>query len=380
MNKYNKYIYWLGFIIAVTATAIELFRGGAENYVDFRDATLNFWNGISSYNDEFVSAHGRYFIYSPLFCILFAPFAFMPFFMGGFAWNLIGYTVFYYAVKNLPGLNDNKSSQMMLYLLLFVGQSLFCFQFNLLVAAIFLWAFILLERDHNFGAVFLIMLSAMTKIYGAIELALLFCYPRFWRNMGYAVLCGIGLVLLPVVRLGIDGLLPWYMDWFHQLSDHHDTTGVYYSLIFAQPIRVFALPYMRWFQGTVLAILGVFFFCCYKRWSEPSFRVGVLAGLMGYIVIMSEAAEFTTYTIAATGYALWYFSEDERSIVDKILFWCIFVLFGMMPIDILCPTPVCMFCHKTLWLGVWIFTIAWLRIIYTTCKPVPSTQCHQALQ
>ena len=89
---------------------------------------------------------------------------------------------------------------------------------------------------------------------------------------------------------------------------------------------------------------------------------------MGYIVIMSEAAEFTTYTIAAAGYALWYFSEEARPLVDKILFWCIFVLFGVMPIDILCPTPVCLFCHKTLWLGVWIFTIAWVRMIYLTCK------------
>ena len=157
-------IYWLGFVIAVSASAIELFRGGAENYCVFRDATLQFWQGINPYTPEFVDVHHRYFIYSTVFCVLFAPFAFMPFYLGGFAWNLFGYTAFYLAVKNLPGALSGKTAYIMLYLLLTVALTIFPFQYNLLVAAIFLWAFVLLERDQAFWAVLLIMLSATTKI------------------------------------------------------------------------------------------------------------------------------------------------------------------------------------------------------------------------
>jgi hypothetical protein len=79
----SRNVYWLGFVIAVAASLIELLRGGAENYCVFRDATLQFWQGINPYTQEFVDVHHRYFIYSPIFCVLFAPFAFMPFYLGG---------------------------------------------------------------------------------------------------------------------------------------------------------------------------------------------------------------------------------------------------------------------------------------------------------
>jgi hypothetical protein len=203
----SRNVYWLGFVIAVAASLIELLRGGAENYCVFRDATLQFWQGINPYTQEFVDVHHRYFIYSPIFCVLFAPFAFMPFYLGGLAWNLFGYTVFYFGVKNLPGVLSAKAPLIMLYLLLTVAQSLFCFQFNLLVAAIFVWALVLLERDQAFWAILLIMISATTKIYGAVELALLLFYPRFWRNVGYVLLTGIGLLLLPALHGGVEGLL-----------------------------------------------------------------------------------------------------------------------------------------------------------------------------
>ena len=360
--------YWLGFVIAVAASAIELFRGGAENYRVFYDATHQFWQGINAYTPEFVDVHHRYFIYSPIFCVLFTPFAFLPFYVGGFAWNLFGYTVFYFAVKHLPGALSEKVPYILLYLLLTVAQSLFCFQYNLLVAAIFVWAFVLLERDQAFWAVLLIMLSATTKIYGAVELALLLCYPRFWRNIGYVALTGLFFLLLPALNGGIDGLLTGYHNWLAQLTDHQQSTGTYYSILFVPGIKEFALTHMRIFQGAVLGLLAVLFFLCRNRWSEYAFRIGALAGLMIYIVLFSEAAEYTTYTIAMTGYALWYFLEDNRPLVDKVLFWALFVLWCVMPIDLFCPSKICNYIHSTLWIGVLTYTIAWVRLIYSTCK------------
>ena len=364
----SRNIYWLGFAIAVAASLIELLRGGEENYCVFRDATQQFWQGINAYTPEFVDVHHRYFIYSPIFCVLFAPFAFLPFYIGGLAWNLFGYTVFYFAVKNLPGTLSEKAPYMMLYLLLTVAQSLFCFQYNLLVAAIFLWAFVLLERDKAFWAVLLIMLSATTKIYGAVELALLLCYPRFWRNIGGVALTGLFFVLLPALHGGIEGLLTGYQNWLTQLTDHHQSTGVYYSILFVPGIKAIALPYMRIFQASVLGVLAVLFFLCRNRWSKYSFRVGALAVLMGYIVLFSEAAEYTTDTIAMTGYALWFFHQDNRPVVDKVLFWALFVLWCVMPIDLFCPSKLCNYLHSTLWIGVLTYTVAWLRMIYFTCK------------
>ena len=369
----SRNVYWLGFVIAVAASLIELLRGGAENYCVFRDATLQFWQGINPYTQEFVDVHHRYFIYSPIFCVLFAPFAFMPFYLGGLVWNLFGYTVFYFGVKNLPGVLSAKAPLIMLYLLLTVAQSLFCFQFNLLVAAIFVWALVLLERDQAFWAILLIMISATTKIYGAVELALLLFYPRFWRNVGYVLLTGIGLLLLPALHGGVEGLLSGYQNWLAQLVSHQ-STGIYYSFLFLPGIRCFALPYMRLFQVSVLLLMAIPFLLPilppFKGKVEVGlpFRVGLLAALMGYIVLFSEAAEYTTYTITMTGYALWYFLEDKRPLVDRILFWALFVLWCVMPIDLFCPSKLCNYIHSTLWIGVLAYTIAWVRMIYFTCK------------
>lgn len=369
LTKDARFWYILGLIITLAATSIELLRGRAENYVDFRDATINFFNGVSSYTPEYVAAHGRYFIYSPVFHYLFAPFAYMPLLLGGYLWNLLGWTVFYYAIKTLPGELNRKAVPMLAFLLLFVMQTVFCFQYNLLVTCIFLLAFTLFEREQPFMAILLIMLSATTKIYGIVELALLFCYPHFWRNMGYTLACGVGFTILPATKLGFSGLLPWYMDWFHQLTDHCENTCQYYSLIWAQPFQSITLPNMRIFQIAVLVILAICFLLCRKQWTDYRFKIGVLATLMIYIVLMSEAAEFTTHTISVTGYALWYFLCEKRNRLDQILFWSIFVLFGVMPIDLFCPSDWCLWIHKTLWLGVWVFTVAWVREVWETIQP-----------
>jgi len=359
---------WLGAIAVVVITTLEFLHDGAENYIDFRDATVNFFHGVSSYTPEYVAAHGRFFIYSPVFHYLFAPFAYMPFYIGGYLWNLLGWTAFFFAIQSLPGTLKERTVPIVGYLLLFVMQSVFCFQYNILVCCIFLYAFTLLENDKPFWAILLIMLSATTKIYGVIELALLLCYPKFWRNMVYATLCGIALVVLPATKLGFSGLIPWYMDWFNQLTVHTNTTCEYFSLIWAQPIQSLALEYMRVFQIIVIGILGILFFLCKNQWQDYRFKIGALATLMIYIVLMSEAAEFTTHTISITGFALWYFLKKEHTMVEKIFFWALFILFGVMPIDIFFPAQWCLYIHKTLWIGVWIFTLAWGYLVADTIK------------
>ena len=376
-----RVLFCLGVVLTLVISALELFRGGAENYWVFRDACLDFWQDINVYTVEFVHAHDRYFIYSPIFCVLFTPFALLPYYLGGFAWNLFGYVVFYFAVRNLPGKLADKTAPIFLFLLLSVAQSLFCFQFNLLVAAIFLWAYILFEKDKPFWAILLIMVSATTKIYGAVELALLFCYPRFWRNMGYTLLAALMLILLPALNGGFEGAVRVYNNWLWMLSIHQMNAPVYYSIIYLPVIRLFAIPYSRLLQAAILLVLGVLFVLNYRRWQTPDFRIGVLAGLMGYIVLFSDAAEYTTYTIALSGYALWYFynqpitNNNNPSPITRnpspIIFWLIFIFFCVMPIDIFCPSFICQFVHTHLWLGVITFTVAWCTIIYTSIiKPL----------
>lgn len=363
-------LFLVSLLLTLTIVLMEFLHEGMENHIVYRDATINFFNGVSSYTPEFAESHHRYFLYLPVFHFLYAPFAFLPLAIGGLLWNLFCYCLFFVCIMNLPRLDEQKRSSVFLLMLPFLGQSLFCFQFNTIVCCIFLLAYILLERGNYFWAVLLIALSASIKVYGVIQLALLLCYPKFWRNLGYSVLCIIGLMLIPAIKTGFSGLIPWYMNWADCLMNHSDATGPYFSLIWAWPLHDFAMSNLRLFQIAVLAILAVLFFVCHKRWQEPDFRIGALATLVIYIIIMSEATEYCTYIIPASVIMLWYISRDKANTTfDKILLWAFFILFGLVPIDLFCPSVAARFIHTKLWLGVWMFVVLWGRIIYTTVKP-----------
>jgi hypothetical protein len=365
-NPRNVFI--LGMLVAIVATALETFRGRCTNYYDYRDSTVDFFNGICVYTAEWVVAHKIYFLYTPNFNFLFAPVAYSPWWLGPFIWNLANYSLFFLSIWTLPKQYADHRLKIFLFLLLVLEQSIFCYQFNTVVCYIFLFAFTLMERGKFFWAVLLIMYSACTKIYGGIELGLLLCYPRFWRHMGYAALCGIMFFFLPVLKVGFDGLLPLYQSWLDMIASHHSDAD-FVGLLFAPGFKQLFLADYRLFQLGVLAVLGVLFFWHHDRWSDFKFRAHVLGVLMGYVILLSDCPETHTYIIALSGYMLCYWLWDKHTVYDKVLFWSMFVLFGMVPSDVLCPVSVHEFLHADLWLDVFGYTLVWLEMIWVAVRP-----------
>ena len=85
-NK-EQILFWLGLIVMVAATTIETLRGRASNYYVYSDATNMFWHGLTPYTQQFITDHGRYFLYTPVFTTLFAPILLLPKWLGPFVWN-----------------------------------------------------------------------------------------------------------------------------------------------------------------------------------------------------------------------------------------------------------------------------------------------------
>ena len=362
-----KCVFYLGLVITLVATTLEVTRFRARNFYVFHDATLMFWSGLSPYNMEFVETTTHLYLYTPVFTTLFLPFAILPEWLGAFAWNIFNYCMFSLAIWTLPKPLANYNTKIFLFLLSILLQSLFCFQYNVVVGYIFLFAFSLLERGKPFWAVLLIMISATTKIYGIAELALLFCYPKVWRNMGFALLCGILLLLLPAVNPAAD-ITALYREMGDILTFHQnlfDFTG----LLYARGLKPFLLPNYRIVQIGVLAVLGVLFFWRYKRWSDFRFRVQALAVIMGYVILLSDSPETHTYVIALAGYQLAFWLQPQRNWIDWTLYWLLFVNFCILPTDVLCPVWLHHFVHETFWLDIYCMTIAWLQIIWRAVGP-----------
>jgi hypothetical protein len=212
------------------------------------------------------------------------------------------------------------------------------------------------------------MLSATTKIYGGAELALLFCYPKVWRNFGYAILCGAFFLLLPAINPAFDNVFVLYQQMADILTSHHgaaDFTGI----LFARGLKPFLLPNYRIVQLAVLGILAVLFFWRHDRWKDFRFRVQALAIIMGFIILFSDSPETHTYIIALTGYQMAFWLQDKRTNIDWVLYWLLFVNFMILPTDVLCPPKIHNFIHETFWLDVYTCFICWLRIIWWAVGP-----------
>ncbi len=234
----------------------------------------------------------------------------------------------------------------------------------------FLFAYTLLERGRGFWAVVLIMLSGFTKVYGIFQLGLLVCYPRFWRNMGYAVLVGAVLWALPAVGTTPDGLPGWYGEWADALLSHKDTRE-WKNIFYLRPLNLLAVQ--PWVQAGVLAALTAGLFARWRQWRSDYFRIGALACLTGYVILFSNSSESHTYVISLIGYMMWYWTMKrggELKLLDRVLFWAVFAVVVVMPVDVLCPPPIMNFFYG-LQINLWLLVILWLRLVWTAFVRIP---------
>jgi len=361
-------LFWLGMTIALIATTIEVVRGRNTNYFDYQDSTRMFWEGLTPYTLEFAQAHSLYFLYLPVFCVLFAPIFLLPWWLGPYIWNIGNFVLFSLAIWMLPKPLAPYRTKIYLFLLSILMQSIFCYQYNTVVCYIFIFAFILLEKNKPFWAVLLIMISATTKVYGLAELALLFCYPKVWRNFGYAILCGAVLLMLPALNPHVHSLSALYQGTLDMINTHHSSAD-YIGILFARGLKPLLLPNYRIVQMGVLAILGILFFWRHKRWQDFEFRLQALAIIMGYIILFSDSPETHTYIIPLTSYVMVFWLRPQRTWLDWTLFWLLFVNFMILPTDVLCPAWLHEYIHKTFWLDVYTYFICWLRIVWWAVGP-----------
>ena len=358
LNRRNLFI--IGFVLTAVLTFLEVSHGKQLNFFTFRNGTLDFWQGLDPYGKE------KYdFLYGPIFAMLFLPFAWLGTTVGPFVWNLFNFSMFFWAVFTLPRLTEQQKCKSYLFTALILATTQMSMQFNPVVAYLFLFAFTLLENGRPREAVLLILVSGFCKIYGIFELGLLLCYPRFWRNAGFALAVSVLLVVLPAAVVGIDGLIPFYRRWVEVLGEHVDQFH-FYAVFNLRPLHDLLTPVMTQVQLGALAVLALLFGVNYRRFGNFAFRAGSVGVLMGWVILFSLSTEKHTYVIALTGFMLWYWAQNRRALIDRVLFWCNWILLVAVPVDLLCPSPLMHLLCDTLQLNIYCFTITWLRMIYVT--------------
>lgn len=362
-SKQNLYI--LGAVVIVCLSVMEVWGEKNFNFMVYAEATRDFWSGIDPYTPEWSAAHRNDFLYGPAFLVIFAPFAYLPGWLSPILWNLMNFTLLSLSIFTLPDKYTKKQKcKTFLYIFLILAVTQLGFQYNVVVAYCFLFAFSLLERGRAFWAIALIMLSGFTKVYGFFELGLLLFYPHLWRNIGYTLLLGGMIFALPLLKLAPPELLSYYGKWLGVLSDKGHTMGVH-TFFYMKPLLHKLQPYAREIQAAILGAIALLTLIRHKRWGDFAFRAQVLGIIMCYAILLSSSAYKHTYLIALIGYMLWYRSR-KPSDTDRVLFWLNFLLLCVMPVDILFPVAVMDFICNTLYLHLWMLLFTWLRMIYIT--------------
>ncbi|MFI3295574.1 MAG: glycosyltransferase family 87 protein [Rikenellaceae bacterium] len=369
-NKFSQYITFknvliLGVLITLGITFQQLLTSKAKNFEIFTFATLDFWDAIKPYGEHWFRHGLDYYLYTPTFNVVFTPFALLPLWVSAFAWNLFNYLMLAWSIKLLPNITTKQKSYLLLYLTPIIATSLMSFQYNVVVAYLFLFPYVLLERGKGCWAMLLIMLSVTTKIYGGVELLIVLFYPKFWRNVGWGILWAVALVALPLINLSVGEYGDFLSSWVHELSTHQGTRKfeTFFDITLLWESRPAYQMYMQ--VGIFFTIVGLTF--ARLRWrTDQLFRVGVLALVMGYAILFSNSSEKHTYMIALAGYLYWWYLKPDKNLWDRIIFWVLFVVLVVIPIDLICPKPLMELLLERMDLNQWVYLVAWLHLAYHT--------------
>jgi hypothetical protein len=307
--------------------------------------------------------------YAPTFAALFAPIFMLPFSVGVFLWHLLFTAVWVYAIYRMPLTHSQK-----VFAYWFSMQELFTSlvnsQTNPLIAALSLFAFVSFEKRQPFWAAFFILVGFNIKIYSLVAAALFLLYPQKLRFLGYMLLWGVVLGLLPLLFTSPTQLVWQYENWVNQLLlkadyDKWANTSIH---------KLVHLVISPDISTSVIIGAGVALFCTVyvhvRKFKERGFQMLLLASTLIFQVIFNPVAESPTYIIAVTGVVIWWF-YSPKTWLDKALLISCLVLTIFSPSDIF-PRFLRELLVKPYALKALPCVLIWFRLLYImhTAKPV----------
>lgn len=301
-----------------------------NNYLIFKSSFFHLLSNQNLYVLHYTE-HWDLFKYSPTFALFMGVFAYLPNWLGLFLWNLLNALVLFYGIRHLPRISATAKARIgwfcLLELLTAVGNA----QSNPLIAGLFLWSFIYLERGKVPVATLLMLLSVFIKLFGVVGFVLFLLYPRKGLSIFYTSLWTGLLVVLPLVAVSYSQLVDQYQQWGILLQNDHSTSV--------------GLSVMGWLEtwfgftpsklaivlvgagGLLLPLLRI------GQYSYFQYRLLIVASLLLWVVIFNHKAESPTFIIAVVGVGLWYFTQPA-TVINQVLVLLVFVFTILSPTDV----------------------------------------------
>lgn len=278
------------------------------------------------------------FLYGPLFPVLMAPIAVLPFHLGRLIWMLlVTYVPFWSLRKSLFTRYEQ------LFILWFITLEAYtCIndsETNSMILACILSTFYFTEKEKDFWAGFLIALGTVTKIYGIVGLVFVLFSRHKLKFIGSVVLCSVVMLALPLLVFGPEYILGQYVEWYNVLVYKNDLNQ------FAPGQNISLLGIVRKVSGCAtysdlwLIVPGLLAFAApflrFAQYRFLAFRHTMLASVLMFVVLFSTGSESYGYIIAMTGVAIWYVCAPwQRSKTDIALMVFALILTSFSPSDL----------------------------------------------
>lgn len=341
-NKKIDFPILLWFALAFVAVLLESLRDNSiNNYIIFKQV---FWHLTEQKNlyIPYPAEYGDTNHYGPSFALLIAPFAVLPNWLGVILWSMANAAVLLIAIKLLP---ISKKNFLIVLLISAVEMetATHSVQYNPMVAAFVILAFVFIEKKNDFWGTFFIAFGFITKLYGIAAITFFLFSKDKVKFILYFAMWMVVLFCLPMILSSPAYIIQCYSDWYHSISDkilqntgnlspNHmqdicvmgmirrtlHTTNFSDLVVLGPAVVLFALPLLR-----------------FSQYKSLLFRLRYLALILISIVIFSDSAESSTYVIPVVGVAIWYILQPKKSA------WVIGMLVFVLLVTTLSATDLC---------------------------------------
>ena len=289
---------------------------------------------------EYPGEYQDLFLYGIPFTALIAPFAIMPPLAGAFGWCLANTALLYFAIKRL-GLEKWQLAVVVWFSLNELFTALLQLQYNIGIAGMIILSFAFIERKKEFWAALMIMLGAMTKVYGIVGLAFILFSKRKLHLLLGLLVWGIIIFIVPMLYSSPQYVMGEYCDWFLALADKNDCNAFcsYTNISLLGMVR--KISHVASYSDLWLIIPGLFLFIApyfrISQYDNKSFRLSYLASALLFMVLFSTGTESWGYITAIVAVAIWYVSTPTRKTTPvlntSLLIFC-FILTSLSTTDV----------------------------------------------
>jgi hypothetical protein len=336
-----------------------------NNYFIFKYTTIHAIGGENLYGEH----PGEYLDknhYGPFFALLFAPFALLPDWLGHLLWIAFLVGTLYYVIRQLP-LEEWQKNGIMLICFNDLLTAAFNVQFNIAIATMIVYTFVLIWQRKELWAPLPILIGTFVKLYGIVGFAFFFFVKNKWKFILGSTIWTVVLFVAPMIISSPQYVIDMYFQWYEYLViknvENVSLTSYQDISIIGFVRRLFQDPTIpTWPFLLVLVVLYGLPFLRLSQYKNPAYQFLLLASTLMFPVLFSSSSESSTYIIVFVGIAIWFVIQPKLDWKVWSLLIFAFVLGSLNTVDIY-PSAM-----RT-WLRIHSIkavpcTLIWLRILY----------------